>query len=52
MLSEEKVFDLLSNHISKDSNIRVAVLNGSRANPNAPKDFLQDYDVRVYVEDL
>ncbi|MDF2535740.1 MAG: hypothetical protein K0R18_1899 [Bacillales bacterium] len=52
MLNETEVFGLLNDLFNADLNIQVAVLNGSRANPNAPKDFLQDYDVRVYVKDL
>ena len=31
-----------------DERIRAVILNGSRANPSAKKDFLQDYDI-VYV---
>jgi aminoglycoside 6-adenylyltransferase len=30
--------------------IRAVILNGSRANPNAPVDAYQDYDVACYVE--
>lgn len=26
------------------------MLNGSRANPNAPKDFMQDYDVVFFLD--
>lgn len=36
------------NTAANDSRIRVAYLEGSRVNPNVPKDIFQDYDV-VYV---
>ena len=35
--------------IAKDDNrVRAVYMNGSRTNPNAPKDIFQDYDI-VYV---
>lgn len=35
-----------------DAKIRVVILNGSRANPDAEKDIFQDYDVSCYVTDI
>ena len=35
-------------NIGSDERVRAVYLNGSRTNPNAPKDRFQDYDV-VYV---
>ncbi len=52
MRAEEKVLDEILQFAGEDSNIEIAVLNGSRVNPNAPEDFMQDYDVRLYVSDL
>ncbi len=52
MRNEEKVLEKILQLVKEDHNIEIAVLNGSRVNPNAPKDFMQDYDVRVYVKDL
>lgn len=42
------MFDLILGIAERDERIRGAYLNGSRANPNVPKDIFQDYDV-VYV---
>ena len=36
----------------RDENIRAVVLSGSRANQNAPEDFLQDYDMALYARDM
>jgi aminoglycoside 6-adenylyltransferase len=35
-----------------DGNIRAVVMNGSRANPNAPQDVFQDFDIACLVNDL
>ena len=48
MRSEQEMYDLILNTALQDERIRVVILNGSRANPNAPRDFFQDFDV-VYV---
>ena len=48
MRSEQEMFDLILNTAREDERIRAVIMNGSRANPNAPKDFFQDYDI-VYV---
>jgi aminoglycoside 6-adenylyltransferase len=32
--------------------VRAVVMNGSRANPNAPKDIFQDYDIVYFVRDV
>lgn len=48
MRSEQQMFDLILKTAKEDSRIRAVYLNGSRANPKAPKDLFQDYDV-VYV---
>ncbi|QHQ63554.1 aminoglycoside adenylyltransferase [Anaerocolumna sedimenticola] len=52
MRSEQEIFSEILQFAKEDNNIDIAVLNGSRVNPNAPRDFMQDYDVRVYVKDL
>ncbi len=52
MRSEQEIFSEILQFAKEDKNIDIAVLNGSRVNPNAPRDFMQDYDVRVYVKDL
>jgi aminoglycoside 6-adenylyltransferase len=48
MRSEREMLDLIINTAREDERVRAVVMNGSRANPNAPKDFFQDYDV-VYL---
>jgi len=52
MRSEKEMFDLIMNYAKTDDNIRAVVLNGSRANPNAPKDIFQDYDIACLVNDM
>lgn len=48
MRSEQEMFDLILNIAHEDERIRAVIMNGSRANPDAPRDFFQDYDI-VYV---
>ena len=52
MRSEKEMFDLILSYAKNDDNIRAVVLNGSRANPNAPKDIFQDYDIACLVKDM
>ena len=48
MRSEHEILDLITRTARADNRVRAVILNGSRVNPNAPKDFFQDYDV-IYV---
>jgi aminoglycoside 6-adenylyltransferase len=48
MRSEQDMLDLIISVARQDERVRAVILNGSRVNPNAPKDFFQDYDV-VYL---
>jgi aminoglycoside 6-adenylyltransferase len=48
MRSEREMLDLIIKTAHKDARVRAVVMNGSRVNPNVPKDFFQDYDV-VYL---
>lgn len=48
MRSEREMYELILDTARQDDRIRAVVLNGSRANPNAPGDVFQDFDV-VYV---
>lgn len=52
MRTEQEMFDLILNFAKNDENIRSVVLNGSRANPNAPKDLFQDFDIACLVKDM
>ncbi len=48
MRSEQEMLGLIISIAQKDKRVRAVIMNGSRVNPNAPKDFFQDYDV-VYL---
>lgn len=48
MRTEEEMYGLLINTAKADDRVLAVYMNGSRTNPNAPKDIFQDYDV-VYV---
>ena len=48
MRSERDMYALIINTARNDERIRAVILNGSRANPNAPGDIFQDYDI-VYI---
>lgn len=48
MRSEKEMFELILGVANNDERIRAIYMNGSRTNPNAPKDRFQDYDI-VYV---
>jgi aminoglycoside 6-adenylyltransferase len=48
MRSEQEMYELIVNTARNDDRIRAVIMNGSRANPNAPRDIFQDYDI-VYI---
>ncbi|GAA0340010.1 aminoglycoside 6-adenylyltransferase [Bacillus carboniphilus] len=48
MRTEQEMFDLILGFAREDERIRAVYMNGSRTNPNVPKDIFQDYDI-VYV---
>lgn len=52
MRSEAEMMQLILGYAAAHEDIRAVVLNGSRANPNACKDWLQDYDVVYFVTDV
>lgn len=52
MRSEQEMLDLIIGVARSDERIRAVILNGSRANPKAPRDFFQDFDVVYFVTDL
>ena len=51
MRTTEQMMHLILSIARADESIRAVVLNGSRANPNAPRDILQDFDVVYIVTD-
>lgn len=48
MRTEEEMMSLIKDIAFMEENIRAAYIEGSRTNPNVPKDIFQDYDI-VYV---
>ncbi|WP_062047118.1 aminoglycoside 6-adenylyltransferase [Bacillus sp. JCM 19034] len=48
MRNEKEMIELIINFAKEDERIRAVYMNGSRTNPNVPKDIFQDYDV-VFV---
>jgi aminoglycoside 6-adenylyltransferase len=52
MRSEQEMFDLILETARQDERIRAVLLNGSRANPNAPRDRFQDFDIVYFVTEV
>lgn len=48
MRTEQEMYELIIGTAQADERIRAVYMNGSRTNPNVPRDIFQDYDV-VYV---
>ncbi len=48
MRTEQEMLELILGFAEREDRIRAVYLNGSRANPGAPRDIFQDFDV-VYV---
>jgi aminoglycoside 6-adenylyltransferase len=48
MRTEREMLDLILNTARNDERVRAVIMNGSRVNPIAPKDFFRDYDI-VYI---
>ena len=52
MRSEKEMLDLILTYTREHDDVRAVVMNGSRVNPNAPRDPFQDYDIVYYVRDV
>jgi len=52
MRSEQEMLELIVDTAQKDERIRAVIMNGSRANPDAPRDLFQDFDVVYIVTDV
>lgn len=52
MRSEREMLKLIVNTAQNDDRIRAVIMNGSRANPNAPRDVFQDFDIVYLVTDV
>jgi len=49
MRSEKEILDLIIKAAENDERIRAVMMVGSRADPDAPKDKYQDYDITYKV---
>ncbi|HZD58111.1 MAG TPA: aminoglycoside 6-adenylyltransferase [Anaerolineales bacterium] len=52
MRSQQQMLDLIVGTAEQDERIRVVIMNGSRANPEAPQDIFQDFDIVYLVTDI
>jgi aminoglycoside 6-adenylyltransferase len=52
MRNEQEMLDMFLDYAKRDERIRAVTLEGSRTNPNAPKDLFQDYDISYHVTDM
>lgn len=52
MRTEKEIFETIYKIAENDENILAVYLNGSRANPNVPKDIYRDYDIVFAVDDI
>lgn len=52
MRSEQQMLELILETAKCDDRIRAVIMNGSRANPNAPRDPFQDFDIVYIVSDV
>lgn len=52
MRNEQAMLDLIVETAKGDERIRAVIMNGSRLNPNAPRDPFQDYDIVYLVTDV
>lgn len=52
MRSEQEILDLILTTARHDDRIRAVMMNGSRANPTAPRDFFQDFDIVYFVTEV
>lgn len=52
MRTERQMLDLILDTARADERIRAVIMNGSRTNPNAPRDPFQDFDIVYIVTDV
>jgi aminoglycoside 6-adenylyltransferase len=50
--NEIEMLKMILEFARNDNRIRAVIMNGSRANPNVPKDCFQDYDIQYIVKDF
>ncbi len=52
MRSDQEMLEMILSIARDDERIRAVILNGSRANPEVPRDFFQDFDIVYVVKDV
>jgi len=52
MRSEREMMELIVDTARNDERVRAVIMNGSRTNPNAPRDPFQDFDIVYLVTDV
>ncbi|WP_226000637.1 aminoglycoside 6-adenylyltransferase [Paenibacillus sp. BJ-4] len=52
MRSEHEMFRTILQFAQEDERVRAVIMNGSRANPHAPRDIFQDYDIVFLVSSM
>ncbi len=52
MRGEQEMYDAILGFAKRDGRVRQDLPNGSRADPNAPRDSFQYYDIVYVVRDI
>ncbi|WP_234497981.1 aminoglycoside 6-adenylyltransferase [Vibrio maritimus] len=52
MRTEKQMLELIMGTAKNSERIRAVIMNGSKINPEAPKDIFQDYDILYVVSDI
>jgi aminoglycoside 6-adenylyltransferase len=52
MRQAQAIYDAVLTFAQQEDAVRAVILNGSRANPDAPPDIFQDYDILCAVSDM
>jgi len=52
MRCEQEMMNLVLGMAERDERVRAVTLEGSRTNPNVPKDLFRDYDISFHVTDM
>lgn len=52
MRTAQEILDLILKTAENDERIRAVVMNGSRTNPNTPRDIFQDFDIVYLVTEV
>lgn len=50
--TEQEMMELILDTARKDARVRAVTMNGSRTNPNVPRDCFQDYDIVYLVTEV